>query len=225
MVITQEQIERFQQIDLPEFLKNSNFTPVRDRIYQGVEALVMQFKNPTGPDLALKWYASLEGKSYRQLVQYAAEIQEDEEQMYAVGLTTAQIPPTNIYIKPGETPQIYSSKDWIKGRLLSEISLEEIVQNRLLRDSLISLFRLTDEFYQRTGHFPDIKLGEALYFFNLDAKKNPFFKESSNIIIRNNMAILHDTKAMRYPRESIESIGLGIKQKLVVQTAEMLALL
>jgi hypothetical protein len=225
MPITQEQIRQFQKSQLPSFLNSSGFYPVREEIYTGTEAVVMQLKAKGKSDIALKWYASLEGRSYRDLVNYAAEIQDDEDGLYSVGLTQRQIPATNIHIEIGETPSLYSTKEWFEGRSLSEVSIEEMSWNRELRKSVINLLKGTDRFYLKTGHFPDIKLGEALYFFSSGSTGEPLFKESSNIIISNNTAVLHDTKAMRYPSGSIESFGLAIKQKMIMQTVDMLELL
>jgi hypothetical protein len=216
MPITQEQIYRFSRQPFPRgiILEGATFPGIK----KGNEALVKRVE-----DTAFKWYAKLSGQPIDNLHAYADGINQDEDLLRSLGLGSNQLPDSHFFIGSHEegNPELFAIQPWVNGRLLKEVSLWEILNNRPLSESLANLFLIANEFNKMTGRFPDLKGSEKIWGVS-DPTKIIWPFRSTNIIVSENTAVLTDARALNPKPGSIKYGASKIHQSITTFTARQI---
>jgi hypothetical protein len=197
MSINREQFEQFLYSRVPEAITVSKADAHSQQIFSGREALISKVTT-RGNMFAFKWYASLSGKSIRELSEYGKGVNEDEQLFKQAGLDLEQVPNHSFFIAEfGDQPELFAMQPWVEGRILKDVPFSEIVQNRALRLSLAELFEECVLVYENSKRIPDIVGGDRVNFFGKelpDPRKVvwPFY--STNIMVSSDKAVLLDAK-------------------------------
>lgn len=169
------------------------------KVHFGGEAVVMETLSESGHLVAFKWYDKHKNKSKEELLNYAENVNRDEEQYKEVGLGTNVVYDTHFVIAEGKNfkPQLYAMQPWIKGRLLKNVSIFEIIKNRNLRSNLSELYLRSAAIYWEHRELPDLSGGEK---WVIGGKTIPDLRKviwpfwTSNIMVVGDKAILHDAR-------------------------------
>lgn len=224
MSITQENIARFRAYPLPKGVV-LDISPGA-KILRGKEALVTRAITNEGTDVAFKWYAKLNGMDLAQLVEYGTGVNRDEDLLWNATLPQMQVPNSSFFISSYDQtlPQLFAIQPWVEGRLLKDISFQEIISNPILCRSLAQIFRGADTAFRETGRYPDLIGGETIKIFGKEIadprQVSPF--NSKNIMVNQDSAILFDARFLHLKPGSLKHFGAKLHHELSLLLADAL---
>lgn len=220
MPITEEQENQFKSQPFPLCI-DINSGPEEKISFKGREALVRQFG-----EHALKWYATLDGKSISTLIAYGKGVNSDEADLLRSGLAPNQVPDSHFLIGNfSGNPQLFAIQRWVKGRTLKNIPLKEVIGNQKMKESLADLFIKCSWVYQETGRFPDLIGGDRIRIGRTsvqDPRKIIWPLRSPNIMIEGNTAVLVDAKKLTFDPEDFRFKVARLHHVLSLLTAKAL---